>query len=232
VSHDAATATRSLSAMTWSALARVEGFDLEHHNVFFADDGAAEFDDLFRARRLPRAPTVYLCAQDRAGSDRPPRDERLFWLVNAPAVAGAAATGRIDGFLPTGQGAALADEEIDACERRTMDHLRRCEAHVTFTTTPTRTTPHDFHERFPGTGGALYGRATHGWMASFQRPGSSSRLPGLWLAGGSAHPGPGLPMAATSGWLAAQAILGSRRRSRISIAPSVATATPGGTSTR
>jgi 1-hydroxycarotenoid 3,4-desaturase len=217
--RDAAAATRSLSATTWSALARVEGFDLEHHTVFFADDGAAEFDDLFRAQRLPRGPTVYVCAQDRAGADRPPADERLFWLVNAPPVAD-----RPDH--------ALTNEEIDACERRTMDHLRRCGLRATFTTTPKRTTPHDFNQRFPGTGGALYGRATHGWMAAFRRPGAVSRVPGLWLTGGSVHPGPGLPMAATSGWLAAQAILGTRRRSRTSIAPSVATATPGGTSTR
>ncbi len=28
-------------------------------------------------------------------------------------------------------------------------------------------------------------------------------MPGLYLAGGSVHPGPGVPMAAISGWLAA-----------------------------
>jgi 1-hydroxycarotenoid 3,4-desaturase len=227
VPRDAATATRSLSATTWSALARVDGFDLGHHNVFFADDGAAEFCDLFDARRLPRGPTVYVCAQDRSGAERPQGEERLFWLVNAPA-----AVGRPAAHIGTDPGAALADEEIDACERRTLDHLNHCGLRLTSVTTPTRTTPHDFHARFPGTGGALYGRATHGWMTSFRRPGSASQIPGLWLAGGSVHPGPGLPMAATSGWLAAQAILGARPRSRISIAPSPATATPGGTSMR
>ena len=30
-----------------------------------------------------------------------------------------------------------------------------------------RTTPQDFERLFPATGGALYGRASHGWMASF-----------------------------------------------------------------
>ena len=52
---------------------------------------------------------------------------------------------------------------------------------------------------FPATGGALYGPATHGWMSSFQRPSAASRLPGLYLAGGSVHPGPGVPMAAMCG---------------------------------
>jgi 1-hydroxycarotenoid 3,4-desaturase len=73
-----------------------------------------------------------------------------------------------------------------------------------------RTTPSDFERLFPATGGALYGQAAHGWRASFTRPGSQSRIPGLLLAGGSTHPGPGVPMAALSGTLAAQAFLAQR----------------------
>jgi 1-hydroxycarotenoid 3,4-desaturase len=72
------------------------------------------------------------------------------------------------------------------------------------------TTPHGFNQLFAGTGGALYGRATHGWMSAFQRPSSQTRLPGLYLAGGSAHPGPGVPMAAMSGRLAAATLMGHR----------------------
>jgi 1-hydroxycarotenoid 3,4-desaturase len=69
------------------------------------------------------------------------------------------------------------------------------------------TTPAEFDALFPGSGGALYGRASHGWQASFQRPGVRTRVPGLYVAGGSVHPGPGVPMAALSGRLAAQALL-------------------------
>jgi 1-hydroxycarotenoid 3,4-desaturase len=69
------------------------------------------------------------------------------------------------------------------------------------------TTPREFHRDFPATGGALYGRAGHGWMSTFRRPSSATPVPGLYLAGGSAHPGPGVPMAAMSGRLAAATLL-------------------------
>ncbi|MEO8936246.1 MAG: hypothetical protein ABI277_06180, partial [Burkholderiaceae bacterium] len=79
------------------------------------------------------------------------------------------------------------------------------------TAAPAITTPSDFARMFPATGGALYGRATHGWAASFERPSSRSRLPGLYLAGGSVHPGPGLPMAALSGRQAALSVVEDRK---------------------
>jgi 1-hydroxycarotenoid 3,4-desaturase len=91
-----------------------------------------------------------------------------------------------------------------------------------------RRTPADFHRLFQGTGGALYGPATHGWMALFKRSPSASKLPGLYLAGGSAHPGPGVPMAAMSGRLAAEALTAHLA----STSRSYPVAISGGTSTR
>ena len=94
--------------------------------------------------------------------------------------------------------------------------------------TTLRTGPAEFERLFPATGGSLYGPASHGWMALFRRPGAGSALPGLYLAGGSVHPGPGVPMAALSGQSAAattMAHLDSISRSR-------RVPTAGGTSTR
>ncbi len=185
---------RSLSAVTWGMVAETEGFPLVRHNVFFSDDYAAEFKDL--RRRLPADPTIYLCAQDRSGTDAtdPPQGaERLMMLVNAPA---------------DGDGHGATDKEIAECQRRLFNRLDRCGLVVGKPLEPALiTSPTDFHRLFPGTGGALYGRATHGWRASFQRPGSATPIPGLYLAGGSTHPGAGVPMAALSGRLAAQRLL-------------------------
>ena len=76
---------RSLSAMTWSAVAKTSGFPLSRHNVFFSRDYAAEFNDIFSRDTLPHEPTVYVCAQDRDSGTAIADTERLLILVNAPA---------------------------------------------------------------------------------------------------------------------------------------------------
>jgi 1-hydroxycarotenoid 3,4-desaturase len=195
-------ATRSLSALTWAISGTASGFPLAHHNVFFSNDYRGEFNEI-AGGRLPGDPTIYICA---------PNPGEYFCLVNAPPVG--------DSGNPT-------QAEEDACLNIALKKLQRCG----LTLTPeamTRTGPRGFEAMFQATGGALYGRALAGWRDSFARPGAKTKLPGLYLAGGAIHPGPGLPMAAISGRLAATRLLEDFRSTRTSFQVDM----PGGTSMR
>ena len=189
-------ATPSLSALTWSMVAKPQGFPLLRHTVFFNANYQAEFDDIFLRRQLPQQPTVYICAQDQTDVHLDyPHEQGIFCLVNAPAH-----------LSPRPE---LTTEEIEACESQAFALLKQCglELNPNFNTV-TRTSPHTFSQLFPATGGALYGTASHGWMGVFKRPAAQSTIPGLYLTGGSVHPGAGVPMAALSGRMAAATLMG------------------------
>lgn len=184
-------ARRSLSATTLCMVAETSGFPLDYHTVFFGEDYQDEFRAIFDRREETPLPTLYICAEDRRdGHTSGP--ERIFCLVNAPP----------DGDL----------DRPRARPEEARDHIiaRLAQYGLTLRTTPADaviTTPDDFHTDFPGSGGSLYGSVNHGPFDSFRRHGATTRLPGLYLAGGACHPGAGVPMAMLSGLLAADQIL-------------------------
>lgn len=202
----------SLSALVWAFAAMPQGpcaADLIHHNLFFTDDPAREFGPIGKGQ-MPDAPTLYLCAEDRARSPAPAKTlERFEIILNAPA------------------GLPARPEDFTRCRHMTFDHLSSMG--LTFSPLPdpqALTTPAALDRLFPASQGAIYGRSPEGTMAAFQRPPARTALPGLYLAGGGAHPGAGVPMAALSAMHAAAAIL----QDRISGSRSAPTAMPGGIS--
>lgn len=180
-------AQRGLSAITWCRHATLTGRTPAYHNVFFAEDYPREFHDIFEHRQVTDWPTVYLCAQDRGTDVAVTGAERMLLLANAPA---------------DGDFGGISDDTLRGIEDRVIRLLADCG--LTLGQGPTVVTrPQEFAELFPGSGGSLYGEANHGAFASFARPSAQTRIRGLWLAGGSAHPGPGVPMATLSGRIAA-----------------------------
>ena len=183
-----ATEPRSLSAEVWAFAAEAKGPDLAHHNVFFGRDPDLEFEPIAQGR-APEDPTLYVCAQDRGSAIAPPVVERFEIICNAPPLPHA------------------ANEDFQSCHQRTFQTL--ASRGLTFQDAPgpeALTTPQAFDTLFPASQGSLYGRSPHGMMAAFARPTARTKLPGLYLAGGGAHPGAGVPMATLSGKHAAEAI--------------------------
>jgi phytoene desaturase len=175
---------RSLSGLALMLGLRGRTPGLVHHAVTFPADYDAEFDDVFVHRRPVRDPTVYVsasCATDPA--EAPADAENWFVLVNAPAI---------------GDGADWAAEE-----ERLIDRLGVRDRVVA----RARRTPGDLERETGGAGGAIYGTAPHGRLGTLRRPGNT--LPGvrgLWLAGGTAHPGGGLPLVLLGAATVARAI--------------------------
>ena len=181
---NAAVTPRSLSASVMSFAAIPNGPDLSAHNVFFADDPAHEYAPLSKGQ--PQTdPTLYVCAQDRFDGATPVKPERFEVILNSPPIT---------------------DEARNPCQKLILERLSH--HGLTFSPTPDRVTqPQDFAQMFPASNGSLYGRSPHGMMAAFKRPTARAHLRGLYLTGGGAHPGAGVPMAALSAQHAVAAIL-------------------------
>jgi phytoene desaturase len=181
-----ARATPSLSGFV--LLLAVEGptEGLAHHNVLFPADYDAEFEAVFGKQARPvDDPTLYVSV---------PRDQApdgcaaWFVLVNAPRHG--TGPGAVDWRAP-GLAAAYADRVLDRLAARGLDVRGRLRWREIVT-------PADLEQRTGAVGGAIYGTSSNGATAAFLRPANRSPVPGLFLVGGSSHPGGGLPLVALS----------------------------------
>ena len=169
---------------------------LLHHNFVFSRDPHEEFHFIYRKGEPAPDPTCYVCAPAMSDPDVAPEGgEALYVLVHTPYLR------------PHHDWRAM----LPAYRKTIMEKLRRTaglelEDDIV---TESSLTPLDIHERYRVLNGAIYGLASHGrWTGAF-KPGNRSRdLQGLYLCGGAAHPGPGMPMVLMSGWIAADTLDG------------------------
>ncbi len=182
-------ATPSLSGFVLLLALRGRTPDLAHHTVLFPDDYDAEFDAVFgRDARPVDDPTVYVSAPDDPAL-RPDDDhESWFVLVNAPRHG--TGPGAVD-WTRDGLAASYADRVLDVMARRGLDVRSRVLWREV-------RTPADLERDTWSPGGAIYGTSSNGARAAFLRPSNASPVPGLFLVGGSAHPGGGLPLVGLS----------------------------------
>lgn len=177
---------RSSSAFLICAAVRGRTEGVAHHNVFFSLHDEQEFRYL-SAGQLPIDPTVSACVASTTDRSLAPRDgESWVLLVNAPPATG------IDRKLMTAAVLnRLAERGVDLRDR------------IRFTRT---LAPADFDVRYRAHGGSIYGPSSNGKRAAFARPSNVGPVDGLYLVGGSTHPGGGLPMVATSARIVADLV--------------------------
>lgn len=173
---------RSSSALIfyWGIKSQFPQLDL--HNIFFAKDYEAEFDHLFRLKKMYQDPTVYIniTAKMEPGRQAPGGKENWFVMVNVPANIGqdwqacrdkyrAAIIAKLNRILKTDLEPFIEVEEL-------MD-------------------PVLIESRTASYQGSLYGSSSNSRMAAFLRhPNFTGAIEGLYFVGGSVHPGGGIPL--------------------------------------
>ncbi|HEX2939569.1 MAG TPA: phytoene desaturase family protein [Rhodopila sp.] len=168
---------------------------LLHHDFVFSKNPEEEFDWIYNKGEPAPDPTCYIAATARTEPDvAPPGGEALYILVHTPYLR------------PHHDWTQM----LPGYRKVIFDKLARCagmkdlEDRIVF---EQALTPADIHERYRVLNGAIYGLASHGRFFGAFKPGNRSRdLAGLYLAGGAAHPGPGMPMVLMSGWIAADSL--------------------------
>ena len=149
---------------------------IDHHNVWFSADDRAEFAAL-DAGRMADDPTIYACVSSVSDRTQAPEGcENWFLLVNTPPGILLDHDRERVRVLDV-----LADRGVDLRARARWSDV---------------ITPLDMAGRYRAPAGAIYGTSSNGRRSAFLRPGNRGARRGLYLVGGSSHPGGGLPLVA------------------------------------
>lgn len=165
---------------------------LAHHNFVFSRDSSDEFQAIYQRGDLSSDPTCYVCAPARTDpAVSPPGGEALYVLVHTPYLRPqhdwTQMYPRYRNIILDKLRRTAGLEDLESAIQ-----VERC------------LTPVDIHERYGVLNGAIYGIASHGRLQGGFKPANHDpKLRGFYLAGGAAHPGPGMPMVLMSGWIAA-----------------------------
>ena len=168
---------------------------LVHHCFVFSRDAEEEFDAIYKKGIPAPDPTAYLCAPSSSDDTVAPEGgEALYVLVHTPHLRPGHDWSKM--FAPYRQ--AILDKLKRTAGLEDIEDRIVVERALT---------PVDIHERYKVLEGAIYGLASHGaYLGAFKPSNRSKAIKGLYLAGGAAHPGPGMPMVMMSGWIAADAL--------------------------
>jgi phytoene desaturase len=166
---------------------------LAHHTKFMPRDYQSDLRAMFESRTIPDDPCIYVCSSTRSDPTQAPAGcENLFVLVSAPPLVS-----EIDWTV---EGPRYERQVIETLESRLglTDLSRRIVVRR-------RITPVDLESMYNANAGSIYGVSSNGMRNAFRRPPNKDpKIAGLFFAGGSTHPGGGLPLVTLSGKIAAR----------------------------
>jgi phytoene desaturase len=171
---------------------------LAHHNVWFPQNYNKEFDAIFGKVPVPPSdPAIYACVPNDPQM-RPSKDtESWFVLVNAPRHDPNARNGF--NWDTPGIKEEYAENILEKLAERGTDIRSRIKWMEI-------RTPADLEREVMAPGGSIYGTSSNGPRAAFTRPANQSAIAGLYLVGGSSHPGGGLPLVGMGAEITAELI--------------------------
>lgn len=176
---------RSSSALVFYWGIKKEFAQLQLHNIFFSKNYAAEFDCLFRTKKLYSDPTVYLNITSKMEQGHAPAGrENWFVMINAPAN--------------TGQ---YNESVIEEAKKNIIEKLNRILGTdiASLIETETVLDPVLIEEKTASYQGSLYGTSSNSKLAAFLRhPNFTATIKNLYFCGGSVHPGGGIPLCLNS----------------------------------
>ena len=167
------------------------GPQMAHHNIYFPSNYDEEFEDLFTHHRPVQDPTIYICAP--AGMSKNPENEAWSVLINAPLH------NPEKGWDWNTNKDEYASKIISLMDKRGLNVSPR----IAFLRVQT---PADLENETLAPGGSIYGTSSNGARAAFLRAKNKSPLKNLYLVGGSAHPGGGLPLVGMSAEIVAESV--------------------------
>jgi phytoene desaturase len=167
---------------------------LTHHNIFFSKDYQREFKQIFDEKVMPEDPTIYIANTSYTNPRHAPEGgSNLFILVNAPYLN--------NEYNWDKQEKSYKKQVI----RNLQEHgLTDLSDHIVYETS---ITPRDFYQKYRSNKGSIYGTSSNSKLSAFLRPRNKCRsVEGLYLVGGSTHPGGGIPLVTLSAFHAVELI--------------------------
>ena len=160
------------------------------HNIFFSNDYEAEFKAIFEQKSIYQDPTVYINISNKhSPTDAPEGCENWFVMINVPNNTNQ----NWDELITRAKQNII--EKINTSLHTDIESLIVSEQILD---------PRSIESKTSSYQGSLYGTSSNSKFAAFLRhPNFSSEIKNLYFAGGSVHPGGGIPLALLSGKIVA-----------------------------